>query len=176
MSILDTVARCLSAGGYTVIPAMGEVRFEDASILGFVAEFVSVAQLLDGWQQSQDVFLHNHASALRQDRRKAWNVYSILLTPERASTNQRKALVSVEEDCRATRKIAHAGIATDRDIENALGVLLPIHHRVSLTSENTLALLDERLSALPSAAVKGFLAGGGGEDFADALLRAEESQ
>ena len=176
MSTLDTVAKRLSAGGYTATPADGEVRFEDASILGFVAEFVSVAQLLDGWQRSQDVFLRKHASALRQDRRKAWNVYSILLTLERASTDQKKALVSVEEDFRATRKVARAGIVTDRDIEDALGVLLPIHHRVSLTSENTLALLDERLSALPSAAVKGFLAGGGGEDFADALLRAEESQ
>ena len=176
MSTLDTVAKHLSAGGYTAIPGDGEVRFEDASVLGFIAEFVSVAQLLDGWQRSQDVFLRKHASALRQDRRKAWNVYSILLTPERASTDQKKALVSVEEDCRATRKVARAGILTDRDIEKALGVLLPIHHRVSLTSENTLELLNERLSALPSAAVKGLLAGGSGEDFADALVRAEESQ
>ena len=176
MSTLDTVVRRLSASGYEVILATGKVCFEDASVLGFVADFESVAQLLDGWKEEEDAFLREHASALRRDRRKAWNVYSILLTPERASAKQGRALVTLEENFQATRKIARSSIVTDRDIENALGVLFPIRHRVSLRSENTLELVASRLSALPSGAVRSILAGGSGEDFADALVRAEESE
>ena len=175
MSTLDTAARRLSASGYEIIAAVGEIRFEDSSVLGFVAEFETVVQLLDGWKKAEDAFLREHASALRRDRRKAWNVYSILLTPERASAGQEKALVTLEENFQATRKIARAGIATNQDIENALGVLLPVRHYVSLGSENALERVTSRLSALPSGAVQSLLAGGSGEDFADALVRAEES-
>ena len=122
-------------------------------------------------------FLREHASALRRDRRKAWNIYSIFLTPERASRGSRKEpLLLVEENFQATRKIARAGITTERDIENALGVLLPIRHRVNLSSKNALELVAGRLSALPSVAVRSLLAGGSGEDVADALVRAEESE
>ena len=176
MSTLATVAGRLSRNGYAVILAGSEVCFEDASVLGFVAEFESVAQLLDGWHGAEDAFLREHASALRRDRRKAWNVYSILLTPERASAEQERALVTLEENFQATRKVARSSIATDRDIENVLGALLPIRHRVGLRSENALELVASRLSALPSAAVRSLLAGGSGEDFADALVRAEESE
>ena len=176
MSTLDTVARRLSTSGYEVISATGKVCFEDASVLGFVAEFESVAQLLNGWKEAEDAFLRDRASGLRRDRRKAWNVYSIFLTPERAFAAQERDLVLVEENFQATRKIARAGIATDRDIENALGVLFPIRYRVSLRSENALGLVTSRLSALPSGAVRSFLDGGSGEDFANALVRAEESE
>lgn len=176
MSTLDKAARCLSASRYEVVWTTAKVRFEDASVLGFVAEFESVAQLLDGWKEAEDDFLSEHASAFRRDRRKAWNVYSILLTPDRASAKQGRALVTLEENFQATRKIARASIATDRDIEDALGVLLPIRHRVNLSSENTLELLASSLLALPSGAVRSLLDGGSGEDFADALVRAEESE
>ena len=147
-------ARRLSAAGYDVTSTTGNVRFEDASVLGFVAEFASVAALLDEWIHAEETFLREHAVELRRDRRKAWNVYSILLTQERASAEQTKRLIAVEENFQATRKIARAGIAIDRDIDNALGVLLPIRHRVSLSSENALDLLRDRLSALPPSAVR----------------------
>lgn len=176
MSILDTVARRLEANGYSVAPMGGELRFEDISILGFVVEFSTVEQLLDGWQQVQDRFLRESAVALRRDRRKAWNVYSVLLTPERASREQSRALVSVEEDFQSTRKLARAGIATDGDVEEGVAALLPIRHRVSLSSENALELLQSRLVTLPSDAVRLLLAGGSGENFADALVRDEESE
>ena len=124
----------------------------------------------------EDSFLRRHASELRRDRRKAWNVYSLLLTPDRASSDQKGLLVEIEEDFRATRKIARAGIATDRDVLNALGVLLPIRHRVSLNGEDALSRVADRLSALPSAAVETLLARGSGEEIADTLVRAEEAQ
>lgn len=176
MSILDMAARRLSAAGYDVTSTTGNVRFEDASVLGFVAEFASVAALLDEWIHAEETFLREHAVELRRDRRKAWNVYSILLTQERASAEQTKRLIAVEENFQATRKIARAGIAIDRDIDNALGVLLPIRHRVSLSSENALDLLRDRLSALPPSAVHSMLVGGNGEDIADALVREEETE
>ena len=176
MSILDTVARRLSSSGYTVAPGGDEVRFEDASVLGFVAEFSTVEQLVSGWQQAQDRFLRNSGGVLRRDRRKAWNVYSILLTPERASAEQTRVLISVEEDFQSTRKIARSGVATDRDVDSAISVLLPIRHRVSLSGENALELMASHLGALPSGAIESLLAGGSGEEFADALVRAAESE
>jgi len=177
MSTLGTIARRLSDEGYEVITTVGELCFEDASVLGVVVEFESVADLLHGWEEKENAFLHKHAKALRRDRRKAWNVYSILLTPEKASAEQVKALVALEENFQLTRKIARAGIATDRDIENALSVLLPIRQRVRLRSENALEeLIAARLAALPSDAVQSLLNGAVGEDVADALFRAEESK
>ncbi len=145
-------------------------------MLGFVAEFVSVAALLGEWKDAEETFLREHAAELRRDRQKAWNVYSTLLTHERASAEQTKRLIAVEEDFQATRKIARAGIAIDRDIDNALGVLLPIRHRVSLSSKNALDLLRDRLSALPPSAVHSMLVGGNSEDIADALVREEEAE
>ena len=170
------VTRRLLVAGYDVTSTTSHVRFEDASVLGFVAEFVSVAALLDKWKHAEETFLREHAVELRRDRRKAWNVYSILLTPEPASAEQTKRLMAVEEDFQATRKIARAGITIDRDIHNALGVLLPIRHRVSLSNENALDLLRNRLSALPPSAVHSMLIGGNGEDIADALVREEETE
>ena len=176
MSILYMAARQLSTAGYTVVPAAGEVRFEDASVLGYVAEFESATTLLDRWKSVEDTFLRKHTAALRRDSRKAWNVYSILLTPEGASDEQRKNLVAVEENFQATRKVARAGIVLERDVENALGVLLPIRHRVSLSNESALDLLRDRLAGLPPTAVRSLLTGRSGEDFADALVRSEESE
>jgi hypothetical protein len=175
MSILDTVARRLSANEYSVVFAADELRFEDASVLGFVAEFQTVRDLLEGWQAEQERFLRSNAAALRRDRRKAWNVYSILLTREQASEEQSRALVAVEEDFGSTRKVARAGVITDRDIERALGVLLPIRHRVSLSSENALGVLARRLDSLPSRAVEVLLAGGSAEEFVEALIQVEEA-
>ena len=170
------VARRLLVAGYDVTSTTSHVRFEDASVLGFVAEFATVAALLDEWKNAEETFLREHAVELRRDRRKAWNVYSILLTHERASAEQTERLIAVEENFQATRKIARAGITIDRDIDNALGVLLPIRHRVSLSSENALDLLRSRLSALPPSAVHSILAGGNREDIADALVREEETE
>ncbi len=176
MSILDMASKRLATAGYDVTSIAGHLCFEDASVLGFVAEFVSVAALLNQWKHTEESFLRDHAAELRRDRRKAWNVYSILLTHERASAEQTKHLVAVEENFEATRKIARAGIAIDRDIETALGVLLPIRHRVSLSSENALDLVRNRLSVLPTAAVRSLLVRGNGEDFADALVREEDTE
>lgn len=176
MNILDMAAKRLLVAGYDVTSTAGRIRFEDASVLGFVAEFVSVAALLDEWKHTEESFLRDHAAELRRDRRKAWNVYSILLTHERASAEQTRRLIAVEENFQATRKIARAGIAIDPDVDNALGVLLPIRHRVSLSSENALDILRNRLSALPPSAVHSMLVGGNGEDIADALVREEETE
>lgn len=176
MGLLDAVARRLSSNGYWVLVASGEVRFEDASVLGCVSEFGSVNELLEGWKHAEDTFVRRYSAALRRDLRKAWNVYTILLTAERASVPQRRDLVAIEENFQATRKVARAGIATEGDIEIALGVLLPIRHRVSMSSENALEAVSNRLSALPSEAVKALLAGGSGEHFANILVRTEESE
>ena len=126
MSILDTAARRLTSGGYNVVSGGDEVRFEDASVLGFAVEFPTIERLLSGWQEAQDRFLRSCAGALRRDRRKAWNVYSIFLTAEHASIEAVRALVSVEENFESTRKIARSGVVTERDIESAMAVLLPM--------------------------------------------------
>lgn len=176
MTILDTCARRLTASGYAIATSTTELRFEDASVLGFIAEFETVAALLEGWQHAEGAFLRTHAAALRRDPRKAWNLYTVLLTPAPATAQQRAALFAIEENFRATRKLARAGIATERDVENALGALLPIRHRMDLKNEDVLELINGRLSALPSEAVRSLFDEATGDEFAEALLRGEESR
>lgn len=174
MSVLDTARRCLSSAGYTTALVGEEIRFEGTSVLGFIREFASVRTLLRGWKGAQDEFLRTNASALRRDRRKSWNVYSVFLTSERASDEEAQLLISIEEDFRATRKLVRAGMSTDADVEDALGVLLPIRHRVSFVAEDALIRVANRLGSLPTGSVGLMLGGGTGAELAEALLHGEE--
>jgi len=174
VSIVDSVLSRLSSAGYTTARFGDEIRFEDASVLGFVREFATARHLIEEWQRAQDQFLRANAPALRRDRRKSWNAYSVLLTSQPASEEEAQRLITIEEDFRATRKVVRAAVSTDGDVESALAVLLPIRRRVRFVAEDALARVSDRLSALPRPALEALLRGATGEEFAQALLRGEE--
>ena len=103
-----------------------ELWFEDDSLVGIVAAFPSAADLLREWSALQDTFLGSEASALRTVPEKAWNVYCVLLTPERPHDGLRDQLARIEEDLVGTRKLVGTGLADEDDIRRALAPLLPV--------------------------------------------------
>ena len=173
MIIVEEASRLLTQHGYDVMPEQELLRFEDTVVLGFVRCFEDVASLVEGWRSTEERFLRKYSDALRRDGRKSWNVYSILITSEQASRSQELELLRIEEDFVSTRKVARAGVATDRDVDMALAVLLPIRSRVSLGGEDPQGLLVERLSTLPEKVIPMLLSGVPGELLAGQLIQEE---
>ena len=170
MTVLERAARALVSAEFTVKQYGAEVRFEDPSVLGFAVEFATVEDLLQQWRGAEERFLRTNAAALRTDRRKSWNIYSVLLTAGQSSPELAKRLLAVEEDFRSTRKVARSGLATDRDVEDALLPLLPLRHRVSLQPEEALARVAERIQELPPEVVRALLRDASAEALARMLL------
>jgi len=120
--------------------------FEDNSVLGFVKNCESVSTILSSWESIQDSFLKQYALRLRSETNKSWNVYSIYLSKDECSEEQKRKIFEIEENFRGTRKLVRTGIKSRSDIRNALLPLLPIQNLLSLRTEDIEQRLRERLS------------------------------
>jgi hypothetical protein len=120
--------------------------FEDNSVLGFVKNCESVDTILSSWESIQDSFLRRYALRLRSETNKSWNVYSIYLSKDECSEEQKRKVFEIEENFRSTRKLVRTGIKSRSDIRNALLPLLPIQNLLSLRTEDIEQRLRERLS------------------------------
>ncbi|NKB96689.1 hypothetical protein HED48_21655 [Ochrobactrum intermedium] len=129
--------------------------FESAAIMGFIHVFESADALMALWQASQKSALARHAASLRGAGPKAWNVYSVLLTPERAPSLAR-AIERIEEDFSLTRKIARTAVTTAEDVERAL-LPLGIRAQPLIGASNFEDRLRARLKDVPLDAVTAFL-------------------
>ena len=130
--------------------------FESAAIMGFVHVFESAEALMAGWQTSQKTALARHAASLRGAGTKAWNVYSVFLTADRAPSLAR-AIERIEEDFTLTRKIARTSITTAEDVERSLLPLMAIQSQPMLGASNFEDRLRARLKDVPPDAVTAFL-------------------
>lgn len=130
--------------------------FESAAIMGFIHVFESADALMALWQASQKSALARHAASLRGAGPKAWNVYSVLLTPERAPSLAR-AIERIEEDFSLTRKIARTAVTTAEDVERALLPLMGICAQPLIGAPNFEDRLRARLKDVPLDAVTAFL-------------------
>jgi hypothetical protein len=130
--------------------------FESAAIMGFIHVFESAEALMAGWQASQKTALARHATSLRGAGSKAWNVYSVFLTAERAPSLVR-AIERIEEDFTLTRKIARTSVTTAEDVERSLLPLLAIRSQPLLGASNFEDRLRARLKDVPADAVTAFL-------------------
>jgi hypothetical protein len=150
MNILIEARSLLDGCGYRTmaISAATAFTFEDESVMGLVSEHKSVQELLSKWENTQDTFLGAHASTLRINPAKAWNIYTVHLTAEPPLNDVLSKLFAIEEDFRGTRKLARAGIQTKDDLRNALLSLLPIQSRVVLTKESHTERIRGRLVAV----------------------------
>lgn len=137
-------------------PAGHVVCFENTALMGFVHVFDTAEALLCGWKESQQVALARHAASLRGAGVKAWNVYSVFLTPDQDARRGRE-IERIEEDFSLTRKIARASITTPDGVEKALLPLLPIHSKPLLGASNFEKRLRARLKDLPQDAVTALL-------------------
>jgi hypothetical protein len=162
MRILEEARSVLEKNRYLVSSRSEEMlQFEDETLLGFVCE-LPLEVLLRSWSQRQDEFLRSNARLLDNSALKAWNLYSVFLSPEVPDEGARKSLVAIEEDFRASRKIVSAGIQTGTDVTRALYPFIPIQNIAALESSDSLRQLRSRLSALPAAAIDALLSERGG--------------
>jgi hypothetical protein len=149
MDLLNDSGTLLRVAGYTVSAESRTVfYFEDSSVYGFVSVLPTVEEIVRSWQNEQDGFLASHSESLRGTPEKAWNAYSVFLTEARSSAETAAMLVAVEENFRASRKIARADLQTIEDVVRALSPLLPIRNLVTLSSEDLLRRLRAALSFL----------------------------
>src|SRR5687767_7890552 len=117
-SIFDDVRSVLSTAGFSTSvprPDLPIIYFEDISIMGHVHAVASANTIVSDWQMIQDEFLKTNAEQFLKDTNKVWNLYTILLTSEMASSDLATRLFAIEDDFRGTRKIARAGVTTRKD-------------------------------------------------------------
>jgi hypothetical protein len=132
------------------------VCFENQAIIGFVHVFETANELVETWSTKQEMVLKRHAGALRSAGPKAWNVYSLFLTPD-PSVTLLDQVQRIDEDFSLTRKLARAGVRTTEDLETALLPLIAIKSQPLLSEANFISRLRARLKDLPPAAVDAFL-------------------
>jgi hypothetical protein len=157
MKIVEEARNLLEKYHYMASP-LGEdmLQFEDETLLGFICE-LPLMTILESWTSRQDEFLRKNAVVLRHSALKAWNLYSVFLSSEIPNENDRRALVTIEEDFRASRKVVHTAMQTVGDVTRALYPFIPIQNIASLEESDSLRKLQGRLSELPSAAVDALL-------------------
>jgi hypothetical protein len=149
MNLSELVRAALQRAGYRCAGTQdGDVVFEDDTLLGFVSVQGSARDILGNWRAKQEDFLRSHATPLRKDAGKAWNVYSVFLAPNACAPEEAAALLEVEEDFVGTRKLARAGIETEDDVSEALYPLLPIENSVALAEGDALVRVRARLDFL----------------------------
>lgn len=172
--LLDAMAVLEKYGYRTQLPGPTAAWFcfEDSNILGVLHVLDSVEMVVGQWEVLQDRFLRENGRRLSEEPLKAWNCYTILLTPEDARDTRAGTLSSIEEDFRGTRKLVRAGVATKADLETALAPILPLRHVRLLAPEAVKDRLGSRLENLgtPLSAV---LADTSIETIAAALVDAE---
>ena len=144
------------------------ICFESPVLVGFVHVFESADALLGQWEERQRKVLSRHAIALRTAGVKAWNVYSIFLTEERAPSRQR-AIERLEENFSLTRKIARAAICTYKDLEYALLPLTAIKSQPVLEDADFEDRLRSQLKGVPRRALNAFFGDQSEDDVARAL-------
>ena len=171
MSLLHEVERILTAAAYDArmsTEPRSSLYFEDYNILGFCAEYETVESLIASWLRNQETFLTIHAPSLRRASQKAWNCYTIHLTPALPTESELRQLLAIEEDFRSTRKIARGGVSTPSDLTRTLYPVLPIQNLVQLQSAVKPPDLSERLR-WPAPAIKALLGNGSPNDILDLL-------
>lgn len=144
--------------------------FENQAIAGFVHVFDTCDDLLTGWQESQRVVLSRFAPALRPAGVKAWNVYSVFLTPDPGTPVHVFEVEKIEEDFALTRKIARPNVVVVDDITNALLPLLPARSFTGVLVTDFQAQLQRRLSEVDQRLATAFLNNQSGAEIAALLV------
>jgi len=130
----------------------GVLYFEGPTVLGVVSIYAATGDLVSKWLVAHETFLATQASSLRAAGLKVWNVYEVFLSTGAVGA-WRPKLVEIEEDLRATRKIARADVVTREDAAAALLPLLPLQHVVGESGGDLFSRL-ERAKDIPPQLLK----------------------
>lgn len=150
MNLLEESRSILEKSGYRTLletNTAGVCHFEDATVLGAVFVHNSVDEMLERWEASQDRFLGNNSSVLRNAPVKVWNIYTIHLTTDELNGTPAEHPFDIEQDFRGTRKIVRTGIKSRADLKDALLPLLAVQHQIVMSPKRITERLKERLLA-----------------------------
>jgi len=175
MNIIPETNSILELSGYKTKYADADANllyFEDDCLLGFVTVFSTVSELSAQWKEKHDAFLTKNAGRLRVSPLKAWNCYSIFLTPDDPDSFPMHAFLEIEDNLQGTRKIARYGVKTHKDIIHALYPIMPIQNRVALIPENFLDRVKERVG-LKDRTLAAFLGSASPDEIANLLMEEE---
>lgn len=176
MNIETQTEVALREAGYETWPWSGGhepvVCFESEALIGFVHMFPTGADLLQKWQNAQQIALARHAAPLRAAGGKAWNVYSVFLATDLPSPSLARRIERIEEDFSIARKIARVGVRTVADLNHALLPLLPVKSRPVIAAADYPARLRSHLRDLPFETVEAFLGSASVADVARILTDA----
>ena len=157
MRLLEEAGNVLRKHGYFLSFLHEDMlRFEDDTLLGFICE-LPLKSILDSWSNRQDEFLKKNAISLRNSALKSWNLYSVFISSDAPDETEQRALVEIEEDFRATRKIVQTGITTASEVTRALYPFIPIQNVAAVETADSLRKLRERLTGLPKDAIGALL-------------------
>jgi len=145
------------------------ICFENSALIGFVHFFSSADELLGRWQEVQNTVLSRHSHALRTAGAKAWNVYSVFLTEDKAPTLRRE-IERIEEDFSLTRKIARLGVRTQEELEHTLLPLSVIRAQPLISDSDFEDRLRLRLKDVSPEVMAAFLGSASAEDVARVLV------
>jgi len=147
---------------YHVVPFAEDgqeyIAFENNTLFGFLYYYRTIEKLLSSWKQDKDKLLRKFSPKFRLAGPKAWNVYAVILTSERATEIQFQALKNIEEDLSETRKIVRSDLETTDDVRAALLSLLPFSYIPSLPALDIRREIAMRAQDLPKNALNAFFA------------------
>lgn len=160
IDLINEAEKILIEAKYQVIPyengGKTYVAFENNTIFGLVYCFNSVEELLTLWQEEKNTILKALSSKFHQVGPKAWNIYTVLLTTEKANEVQFHRLQDIEEDLSETRKIVRSDLETTDDVRAALLSLLPFAYIPSLPPLDIKEEIRKRAQELPPEALNAF--------------------
>ena len=152
MNVIEAASRVLASARFDTwpienlpFPCLG---MESVGLLGFVFAFPDVQSLLENWRATEDAAIRRHAPSFKLAGDKAWNVYSVFATADKAEPIARRKLQTIEEDLSQTRKLTGDGVRDDKAMKAALLPLLPIIERPLLSNFDPQERLASRLDGI----------------------------
>ena len=156
-TITSWVEEVLRESAYAVIRVDdNRLLFENSTVIGFVVEFPTIAELIDQSIQTLTSLTSQYQLALRRSGNKTWNAYAVLLTPESTNSSSKAVLQSIEENLIGTRKIVRGTILSRHSVVQALLPLLPLQRSPDLPLIDMQEEISSRVAELPEAAMKAF--------------------
>lgn len=175
MDLLQQIRTALESSSFATYggPDPALIYFEDEILVGFVCVVRTPEEIIKAWLRRQDEFLRSYSQALRRAEYKSWNAYSVCLSEAKAGPELQSELLKIEEDFRGSRKIARAGVMTQKDVVEALLPLMKIQNAIELRPIDATARVRERLKDLPEELVKTLLSKVSPKQLHQEFVRAE---
>ena len=152
-SLLATVTELLLDSGYRQVSGsqieanrLTDVRvFEDPYGVVVVVAWPTCNALLEEWARGQSLLIELISAHYSKHDSKAWDGYTVLMTPAEPTQKQALSLDHVRHDTSHARKIIATGveIRTISDVAGTLATLLP------LEIDSSVAVMPSILESLP---------------------------